>query len=201
MNMRGLIFYLPVILVVVVASACQSNPTSDPIIESSIATSELSRNFISDDGALTFDYPEGWMVQGNSNQVVISNSQAALPSGSGGPASGQFFASVVIAPVLDTPGLSAEANALQVLEVYSEFFAADSEGAAFGEATTFTLNSNSAARAENIGSNTNQSAVIAFDLGNEIFAVAVAVAAPGELANYEPTLQAILGSMNYTAAG
>lgn len=201
MKLLGLFLSVLLILAGVLISGCQSNPTNNPITANSVTTPELSRNFISDDGALTFDYPEGWTVQGNSNQVVISNSQTALPSGSGGPASGQFFASVVIAPVLDTPGLSAEANALQVLEVYSEFFAADSEGAAFGEAGTFTLNSKSVARAENIGSNTSQSAVIAFDLGNEIFAVAVAVAAPGELANYEPTLQAILGSMNYTAAG
>jgi hypothetical protein len=189
-------------LLVLILAGCGANQTTNPIVESNTpATPELTWNFISEDGALTFDYPEGWTVQGNSSQVVISNGQSVMPTGASGPASGQFFASIVVAPTTDTPGLSAGANALQVLGVYSEFFAADSEGAAFGEASTLDFNGKSAARAENIGSSNSQSALFAVDLGNDVFAVAVAAAAPGELANYEATMRTILASMLYTAAG
>jgi hypothetical protein len=166
-------------------AACSSAATSTP--------APLSQTFASSDSGIMLQYPAGWVASDLMGQVVIANMQAAVDAVV--PAPGQFQARLFGTPISAINGLNADASPRQVIDFFASSLS--TSGVTFNSATELTIGDHDAARLEGNGTD-GQAVVLVMNVGNGNFVFASATAAPGELAQYEPTLQAILKTLTYT---
>lgn len=169
--------------------------TGTPVVVGGVA---LNQSFISPDGVVRLNYPEGWLAQDVDGQIVMVNTIDAL-SGSGNEIQpGHFIGNIIFGPASQLPGLTAETGAVEFLAALREIVnARATSDALLSEPTALTVGPFSAARAE-VSSANGQTLVIALQLGGGNLAVGFGNTAPGELDQFEPIFRAILGTLQYT---
>lgn len=156
----------------------------------------LDAQFTSKDGSITFNYPQGWVTQELQNGVVIGTSQEAIQS-SAPLKSGEFFLSLIVGPISSLPGVAGKPTAEDVVRAYGNNIGQQAN-ITMPDPTTFSIGSRSAARIE-VPLKDVQASIIAVDIEGGNFALALAFSASGELGQFEPTLLAILESVQYKA--
>ena len=188
------------LLAALLVTACGVNPSNRA---GSIPA--LDQTYTSGDGALSFSYPNGWVVREETGQIFLGTSAEALAdtSGSATATPGQFVVGIIVFPLDDVTGLSADSSPREVLDVFARFISGASQTAGdpnvptFGDATDLTIGSRRAARAGGT-SGTDQALLIALELDTGVYAILAGGSAPGELARFEPTLHAIAATMRYS---
>ncbi len=154
----------------------------------------VSQNFQSEaTGAnVAFNYPTGWAASVSNGQILVANSQAALEAT--GPAAGQFAIRMLVGPISVLGGLTAESSAHDVILFFKTSLA--TTGVTFGDPLDMTIGSFSASRVQ--GSSTDgDGSITAVNMGDGIFNIASVVSAPGEMKQFEATLNAILATVSY----
>ncbi len=167
--------------------------------------STLDKTYTSTDGTLTFNYPAGWVIREEAEQIFLATSDQMLQStgSSAAVTPGQFVVGIIVFPAARVPGLGAETGPLDVLSAFAPFLSGASETAgdanvpSFGSESEITIGSRRAARAEGT-SGADQSLLIVLEVQPEVFTVMAAGSAAGELARFEPTLLAIAETMQYS---
>jgi hypothetical protein len=185
-------------LLIIVLAACAANPVATP------NPTTLDQTYTSADGALTFNYPTGWAVREEAEQVFLAtNDQLLQSTGASATATpGQFAIGIIVFASNRVPGLSEDAAPLDVLSAFAPFLSGASEAAedpsaaTFGQSTEITVGSRRAARAEG-SSGADQTLLVVLELQPGVFSIIGANSAPGELARFEPTLLAIAQTMQY----
>lgn len=154
-------------------------------------------------GEVTINYPDGWAVQNeleSSGSAIFASSQDLLEmEGSASVPAGQAGAVVSIlpedalAPMMGDQEFSLEALAT----LFSEMMAG--EGLELGEYEEITVNGQTIGRVA--GSAEESGAVMLMrELENGGVIMLNGLTAGDEVANFEPTFRAIMGSVSYTAA-
>jgi hypothetical protein len=153
----------------------------------------LTQPFQSSDGTITFNYPDGWIVNDVPGLVTIANSQAAIEAQN--PAPGQFQARLFTTPISAIEGLGVAATPRDVLQFFADGLS--TSGVTFNAPADLNIGTRAAARIEGSGTD-GQALVLALNLDNGNYAFVSAISAPGEISRFEATLLAILNSLAYT---
>jgi hypothetical protein len=153
----------------------------------------LTQNFQSGDGTITFNYPDGWIINDAPGLVTIANGQAAIEAEV--PAPGQFQARLFTTPISAIEGLGVAATPRDVLQFFADGLS--TSGVTFNAPADLNIGTRAAARIEGSGTD-GQALVLAMNLDNGNYAFVSAISAPGEISRFEPTLLAILNSLVYT---
>ncbi len=161
-----------------------------------LAQSSLPNTYESDDGTFTFNYPEGWIVEASGfGEIMLATSEVALTTvGSDALPSGEF--ALMMAPA-GMMGFEAELDLTAFLEMVVTMIS--DEGAPdFGAPEGFTVGGMEAARtAGSLPGADYVLILLQIDPSNTL--LIVAVSAPGEFEDFNADLEAILGSMRYSA--
>lgn len=177
---------LILLLLMSLLGACGGDVTTTP--------APLTQNFTSSASGISLQYPAGWVAGDLLGQVIVANFQGAETADV--PAPGQFQARLFVTPLSAITGLPPDATPRQTLEFFAQSLT--TTGATFNPAADITIGGHPTARID--GSSTDgQAVVFVIDLGQGNFLFASATAAPGELAQFEPTLTLILTTITYTA--
>ncbi|MBL8155834.1 MAG: hypothetical protein JNM70_16750 [Anaerolineae bacterium] len=180
--MRACFYPLPLIIALLFA-ACGS-PTGSP------TPSALGQTLTAEDGTFSFQYPTGWYAQVISGQVTIANNQTAAENSF--PTPGQFVARMFTGPISAVAGLTDQSTPTEVLQRFAESLG----DLQFGAPADLTIGPYPAARVEG-SSPEGQGIILALNLGGGHYGIVSAVSAPGEMAQYEPTLLSILATLQY----
>ncbi len=160
---------------------------------------DLSQSY--DNEGLSFNYPEGWVVLDNGfGQVMLASNQETLDlmtgGDSAGPPSSQVGVSIMLMP-MEEAGMGDDVTPMSVMEMLLPGMQEEGE-AEFTEPSEETIEDKATARVE--GSDENvQAAIIIVDIGNGTFVMATGAAAPGELDDFNDEINAIIGTMSYSA--
>jgi hypothetical protein len=160
------------------------------------ANATAGTTFTSQDGSITFSIPQGWVAQEFQNGVVVGTSQAAIES-SGPLKTGEFIVSLVIGPINSLPGVAGKPGVQDVARAYGSRLASQAN-ITMPPPTALSVGARNAARIE-VPLKDVQASIVAVDLEGGNFVLALAFSAPGELSQFEPTLLAILESVQYKA--
>lgn len=155
----------------------------------------LGQVYTAPDGRLSFQYPLGWVVAGEPTQIQLANSRMALTATR--PRPGQFQARITAGPIAARPGLTAEATPRQVVDSFVAAIQQGMDAPTFGEPADVLIGALPAGRVEATTAD-GQAVLLAVNLGGGIYAIVSGVAAPGELAAFEPALLAIIQTLVYT---
>lgn len=151
--------------------------------------------FTSDNGALTLDYPPGWValdmqivaVASSYNAIQFEDEEAAAPG----------TTMLLIYPPDIFSVLIAEAkNTIEVAAFLANYWVPDEIEETVSKSVPVTVGEHEGVRIDFTTAN-DQGYVVALDLDGQIVAVLVRVAV-GELADYEAAVQPILESIRYT---
>jgi hypothetical protein len=187
--MKRLLLWSLVVLLVVPVTALAQDP--------------LDETYTSPSGALSFDYPSGWEVDDSDPYgILIASSVEALeaeaiPEGETGAL---LFEPALVNALINEIDPDTEYTLANVTRTVAEGVFAGGEGVQVGEGEEVTLGDYSAVRtAIQVGDGSDGDALIlGLDLGNGAIALVVAVSAPGEMPDQEPTIRAIAASIRYT---
>ena len=183
------------------AATSESQPTAESVIETN-AVPTLSQTYTSDGTmfpvGLSFQYPDGWVVSTPINNIILIATSEATASKTFSSAS-LDTGEAVIQLALNTRNNSDE----EITAHVSSF--AGSIGIPLGEASALTLGEHSAARVD--GQNDARHLMVisvlfenAVDVvigSGDTYVEAVTYSNPGEFTQMEPTLLAIIESINY----
>lgn len=156
------------------------------------------------DGRLSFAYPGGWVVRGSLqdlNGLSLFSSAALADSITERETipSGAVAALIQLLPaeVVETGDATGPEAAITA---FIESLQASGVDAGFGAPTTITRDDTTLARASRSGGDIDD-AVLLVRQANGIYILLSGSVAAGELASFEPTLQAILLSADYAVVG
>ncbi len=160
---------------------------------------DLSQSY--DNNGLSFNYPAGWVLDDSAEgQVTIANSQEAMEAiessqADGGPSSGQFGLMIMSFSAQDM-GLEEGVALSTVLDMLMNFMVGEN-GPDFSDPSEETIEGKDTVRVE--GSDESvQAAIIVVNLENA-FAFVTGAAAPDELSDFNDEINAIIGSISYSA--
>lgn len=176
-------FYPLILLIALILAACGS-PSGSP------TPAALGKTLAAEDGTFSFQYPDGWYAQVIAGQVTIASSQAAAENSF--PTPGQFVARMFTGPISAVAGLTDQSTPTEVLQRFAESLG----DLQFGTPADLTIGPHPAARIEG-SSPEGQGIILALNLGSGHYGIVSAVSAPGEMAQYEPTLLTILATLQY----
>jgi hypothetical protein len=181
--------WLILALLAVALAAC-TNPGSSGV---SGTAAPLTETFTSADGTVSFQYPSGWQVTERILQISIATSQEALEANS--PTPGQFAARMLLGPAAAVSGLTTDSTPVEVVNQFITLLG-EQDGTTFNPTSEITVGDRPAARVDGSAAD-GQGVLIAVNMGDGIYNIVSATSAPGELAQFEPTLLAILASVAY----
>ncbi len=203
MKLRRLSWLILVAILVLVLAACGGGggdgDGSDGDGDSGDGGGNLSRQNYDFNG-LSFDYPGGWVVDYvTEGQVAVANSQEAMDAlenqTDGGPSSGQFSLMITFFAA-EEMGLTEDVSLAAVLEMFLGF-AVDEDTPNFSVPLEETVGGKNTIRVE--GSDENvQAVMIVIDFDNT-YAFVTGATTLGELGDFNDEINAIIGSMSYTA--
>ncbi|MEO8610233.1 MAG: hypothetical protein ABI690_20225 [Chloroflexota bacterium] len=171
-------------------------PTLPPQTEATAVQgdSDLTQQFTSKDGSIQFKYPSGWLVAETSQgPIAIVSSQDVGTRTQNGLTTGQVEATVLIIPGsgitgktggTSTPGDVADSLVTSIAGQSNSPFTLEA-------ATEVALGSQTIGRSQGTDGD-NDVLLLVVDAGNDLFGVLVGRTASGERDQYEPTLRAIL---------
>ncbi|MCB9450478.1 MAG: hypothetical protein H6672_03515 [Anaerolineaceae bacterium] len=193
MNARKYLILIAVVLLALTLAACGGSTDSGNA--SSSGSINLSQTFSADDSAISFKYPEGWVVTSEFGQVSFANSQAAKDSTE--PTAGAFVGSFLVAPTADITGLVENPGPADVLNLFKGLMEGEN-APVLGDVSELKVGSFDAATVS--GSDDTLDAIIyVVKVADDAYVVAVGGSIKGEMGNFEPTLKAILETMTYAA--
>ena len=165
--------------------------TVDPTI--ALAQTFSGENLIGD--TLTVNYPEGWFQAGNTDTVLLASSEALVTGTTATIPAGEAGVSIIaFRTAFAEDMVEGDLTPESLLAAYTETLR--SEEASFSEPEAFTLNNRAAARTTGSDA-TSDGIILVIDL-DTAYALLIGSTTKGELAPFEPTMQAILGSVTYT---
>jgi hypothetical protein len=177
-------------LILFLLAACSGGTTTAP----TPTALPLSQSITSASGTVTLSYPAGWAASAESVVIKVGNTPDVLNAPA--PAAGQFQMRVATGPVDALPDVNADARPRDIL---THFTKGISSGALnLSAISEVNIGSHSAARLD-VTAKDGQGAIIALNLGDGIYALISANSAPNELAKFEPSMNAIIDSIRYTA--
>lgn len=195
---------LALLLLTGILTACNAagDTPPPPVVDPDsvdISTIELPKDFNDENligDTLSLRYPEDWHRGGNvetillatSRELVFTDEAAAIPSGDAG-ASIVAFRKDMAQTMVD-----GDLTPSSLLETFTGTLR--SETASFSEPQMFTLGGNPAARAS--GSDASMDGLIMVMETDDAYILLIGSTARGELAQFEPTMRAILSSVTYT---
>jgi Tol biopolymer transport system component len=165
-----------------------------------LAQEALSETYVSSDERLTMRYPEGWVVVDEDDGIVVLATDEslaggiddAIPTGEAGLA--LFFSDT--GPLAEE-GIFDEGTPSGVLDAVIALIQEDSENVGrFSNPVAFTVGGRSGARSTGTAEG-NDVLLVATDMGDDVFGVAVGITAAGDLDRFESKLLAIIESINY----
>lgn len=160
------------------------------------AQPSLPNTYVSEDGSLTFNYPEGWIVEATDfGEIMVATSETALMSvESDAMEPGEFAFMLVPATAMGFEmGSDPVASLALVLEAIGGEGAPD-----FGAPEALTIGDMEAARVEG-GLSEGDYALLLLQVDPSNILMIVAVSAPGEIGDFNADLEAILGSVRYSS--
>ncbi len=143
-------------------------------------------------GNIAFNYPVSWATTSLNGQIAVANSQTALNAPT--PSSGQFRFQMLVGPISVFDGLTAQSTPRDVLQYLLPKIGA--QGVQYSSPVDMTVGTYSASSVQ-ASANDGQASIVAVNMGNGIYNIVSAVSASGELAQFQPTLNAILATVTY----
>lgn len=162
----------------------------------------LPNTFVSEDGSITFDYPDGWLVTEDGGQIMAASSEAALENANSGMLAEGDFA-LMIAP----PAISA--TLISVSNVTNDASITDTLGALlftlegddvpeFGAPVEMDLGGVPAARVDGMIDEADYVLVL-LQFAPDTFVLGVGISAPDTISQFDDTLEAVFASLSYEA--
>lgn len=161
------------------------------------AQQTLSQTYTSADGALTFDYPEGWLVSEEMGLgVVVADTQYALEMLGAGTAEmpPDVFVMLMLTSIMDLPGipmgLTSDSTPMEVATLLGEDLVIDfsGEGSTVSPAVPLAINDRRAARMDAVGTEEGvELMLLVFDTGQTTSAI-LAVGSLGYVEQYKDTV-------------
>jgi hypothetical protein len=188
MSKRTWLWLVGLLLIAVLAACGSSSPAATAAPINQIFTGSTSG------GTLSFNYPVGWVTTSNNGQIAVANSQAAMDAAA--PSPGQFRFQMLAGPISVFEGLDAQTAPVAVIQYLLP--KVSSQSLQYSAPTDLTIGTYSASRAQASASD-GEGSITAVNMGNGIYNIVSAVSAGGELAQFQPTLDAILATVIYNA--
>lgn len=197
--MRTALKVVVVALIAALLAACggspattpPAQPTTDTVAATTVPTAlVLSETYTSENGRWTFQYPAGWIAtMPMSNIFRIATSQATGDKAFTADAfrAGEVSVGFSLTPIDD---LNSD-PAMHVTNFTSRILIS------VGEAAETTVNGRNGARVD--GSNDVRHMMVISQVFGDMYINATTYTNPGEFAQMEPTLLAIIESVNYSA--
>ncbi len=159
------------------------------------AQEPLPQKFTSADGSLTYSYPAGWEVQEDVGTTILTNNLAALEEEALPPG---VVAALIVQPlaVSSLVGSLEDTSPVGVTLALAEQLTLS---APTTQPTTMTIAGRAAARLP-LTVDIGDVLLFALEVGTDLPVVVVAIAASGELAQFEPTLLAVMETIEYAPA-
>jgi hypothetical protein len=145
-------------------------------------------------GDLSFYYPAGWVVSTNNGQIIVANSQTAMDASA--PSSGQFRIQMLPGPISAFGNFDAQTVPSAVIQYLLPRIS--TQGVQYSSSTDLTIGAYPASRAK-ASAGDGEGSITAVNMGNGIYNIVSASSAAGELAQFQPTLDAILATVLYSA--
>jgi Tol biopolymer transport system component len=165
-----------------------------------LAQSSLTETYASPDERLTLRYPEGWVVVDEDDGIVVLATDDSLAEGinqaipAGEAALALFFSDTD--PIAEED-IFDEGTPASVVRGLIGLIQEDSENAGrFSNPVAITVGERSGARSTGTVEG-NDVLLVATDMGDDVFGVAVGITAGGDLERFESKLLAIIESINY----
>lgn len=202
--MRKLLQFLVIGLLANVLAACGGSPaapTAEPtaVPPTEASTPTLSETYTSADGSWTLQYPAGWVVNDSiTNIILLASSQATADKTFSGAAFDTGEAAVQL-------GLNTRTNSDEDITAHVSSFAGGI-GIPLGDAAALTIGERPAARVDGSNDNRHLMAVsVLFENAVDVavgtgdtYVEAVTYTNPGEFAQMEPPLLAIIESIQFS---
>ncbi|MCB9436765.1 MAG: hypothetical protein H6673_07190 [Anaerolineales bacterium] len=164
--------------------------------------------FVTEDGAFITLLPDGWVAEGDGDGgLQVANSTETMDAMNNsdvmGPESGQFAMLILPLPaeMLDLFGGSADSSYSEILTIMMGLFGEGDDFPSFGEPIELSGEEYGFDGAYATGSSELTDAkMIVYDLAVGTIGVAVLVAAPGELDNFEAEAGSVIVTASYAPA-
>lgn len=193
-----ILFTLAIVLSVVLVACGGDADSGDNGGDDAI---ELSQTITADEpvagGTLSANYPDGWFGEDAGGAIILADSEEALASQADGAEEGQILTSIsFLSPeMVSAMAGDSELTALAVLEAMSSQAGDEVD---MGEPEEITVGGNPAALVSATEDDADTMVIIVEVEGG--FVLVAATTASGGMADARPTVEAIAGSVTYTAA-
>lgn len=152
-------------------------------------------------GTTTISYPDGWVANTEDGTINLATSEDILAETPDTPASGQVIATTLFIPSEMTSAFltaDEEASPMAIATAFSSNFGAEEDN--LNDAEEVTIDGKSAAV---VTGQVDEAAIVMviIDSGDGAYAVVIAGTAAGEGDSIRPTIEAMAGSIEYTAGG
>lgn len=206
--MKSRKFFLPIMLIIIamVVVACGGGDDGGDGGDNGGGDVNLSQSASYSDPAglsLTMSYPEDWVANTEDGSINVANGEDVLSrvGGDSIPQDGEV-GGVFSALSLADLGLGADLPLMDIYSVVQGFMAGGEGGFSFGDAEEFTTNGKSGIVAFGTGEFEGETADAGLYLLNTDagLVMGIGVAPEGELAQYDDTFRAMLGTAEVTTA-
>jgi hypothetical protein len=170
-------------------------PSVEPVTVGDIV---LTQRFVTQDGIITFFYPEDWVAVESNGAIGVSNDADIQRTSDAGLETGQVYLDIFTITGSELGGVPEGTTVLEVAGVLVDNISAQPDSPfAFDPPTGLNLGDFPAASAQ--GTNgVNDLILYLVDVGDGTYVAASGNAALGELSTFEPTLRAILDTLAYS---
>jgi WD40 repeat protein len=166
-----------------------------------LAQGTLTQTFTSEDGSLTFQYPDEWVVEESAEVgIMLANSPRAVWGASvdyfePGTAALIFVEPYLVESFFQDVKPQPGATAQQVLQLFIDQSRQSNPALDFSQPVPFSLGSRQAAQTEGV-IEVGDFFIVVLKVEEDQFLFAVGVCAVGEMKTYQPTLMAIIKSVS-----
>ncbi len=162
------------------------------------AQDPLTETYTAANGALTFNYPSGWLVDQAGPEVFVSNTSNGMNASN--PSQllpGEFLMDILVDPdLMSTFGILPSSPPTDYYDILASILVSNFGATDPGVAVPTTFNGRDAVRGEASGAG-GDTFLIAFELERGIIGAAFAYSPRGDLATFMPTIEAILASITF----
>lgn len=162
------------------------------------AQDPLTETYTAANGALTFNYPSGWLIDQVGPEVFVSNTANGMSASN--PSQllpGEFLMDILVDPdLMSTFGILPSSPPGDYYDILASILVSNFGATDPGVAVPATLNGRDTVRGEASGAG-GDTFLIAFELERGIIGAAFAYSPRGDLATFIPTIEAILASITF----
>ncbi len=162
------------------------------------AQDPLTETYTAANGALTFSYPAGWLVDQAGPEVFVSNTSNGMSASN--PSQllpGEFLMDILVDPdLMSTFGIMPSSPPADYYDILASILVSNFGATDPGVAVSTTFNGRDAVRGEASGAG-GDTFLVAFELERGIIGAAFAYSPRGDLATFMPTIEAILTTITF----